>query len=180
MLHPDVESILLTEEQIKTRIAELASRIDEDYVGRSPLFIGVLKGSFMFIADLMRAIKIDCAVEFLALSSYGSKSETSGQVRIIKDIGENIEGRDIIVVEDILDSGVTLSYILKLLNARKPRSISLCALLDKPSRRKIPVEVQYSGFSIPDEFVVGYGLDYSERYRNIPYIGVLKPSIYSD
>jgi hypoxanthine phosphoribosyltransferase len=181
MLHDDLQCTLLTEKDIKTRVAELAAMMDADCAGaeKPPLMIGVLKGSFMFIADLMRALKMDCAVDFMAVSSYGAKSETSGQVRILKDIGENIEGRDVIVIEDILDSGITLSYILELLKTRKPNSIRLCTLLDKPERRKAHVEVQYKGFTIPDHFVVGYGLDFAEKYRGLPYIGVLKPSVYS-
>lgn len=180
MIHDDLQCVLLTEQDIKERVEELAAMIDGDFEGseRPVLMIGVLKGSFIFIADLMRALKTDCSVDFMAVSSYGAKSETSGQVRILKDIGENIEGRDVIVIEDILDSGITLSYILELLKTRKPNSIKLCALLDKPDRRKTQVEVQYKGFIIPDEFVVGYGLDFAEKYRGLPYIGVLKPSVY--
>ena len=182
MLHDDLKSVLLTEEEIRTRVAELAAMMDSACAAaeQPPLMIGVLKGSFMFIADLIRALKTECAVDFMAVSSYGAKSETSGQVRILKDIGENIEGRDVIVIEDILDSGITLRYILDLLNARRPKSVKLCALLDKPARRKVPVEAQFIGFSIPDEFVVGYGLDYAEKYRGLPYIGVLKPSVYME
>lgn len=179
MIHEAFESVLFTETQIKARIDEIAKQIDSDYEGKSPLLIGVLKGSFIFMADLMRALTVDCTVDFLAVSSYGTKTETSGQVRMLKDIGQNIEGRDVLVIEDILDSGVTLNYIFKLLQARKPASIKLCTLLDKPSRRKVSVEVEYTGFTVPDEFVVGYGFDYAERFRNVPYIGILKPSIYA-
>ncbi|MCL1820441.1 MAG: hypoxanthine phosphoribosyltransferase [Oscillospiraceae bacterium] len=178
-LHKDFESLLFSEEQIKTRIAEMAAQIDIDYKGKTPLLIGVLKGSFIFMSDLMRAMKIECTVDFLAVSSYGTKSETSGQVRLLKDINENIEGRDVIVVEDILDSGITLSYIMKLLSMRRPASIKLCTLLDKPERRRVQVDIHYRGFEVPDAFVVGYGFDFAEKYRNVPYIGILKPSLYA-
>jgi len=179
MIHRDFESLLFSEEQIKTRIAELALQIDIDYKGKSPLLVGVLKGSFIFMADLMRALKADCTVDFLAVSSYGAKSETTGQVRMLKDIDQDIEGRDVLVIEDILDSGVTLNYILELLRARRPASIRLCTLLDKPSRRQVQVDVHYIGFEVPDAFVVGYGFDFDEKYRNVPYIGTLKRSIYA-
>ena len=174
----DIERVLFTEEALKARVAELAAQIDQDYAGREPMFISVLRGSFIFMADLVRAVTLPCKLDFMAVSSYGSGTTSSGQVKINKDLSENIEGRDIIVVEDILDSGNTLSYLLKLLEARHPASIRLCTLLDKPERRTKPVAVQYSGFTIPDEFVVGYGLDYDEKYRNLPYIGILKPRVY--
>jgi hypoxanthine phosphoribosyltransferase len=178
MLHKDFESLLYTETQIKERIAELAAQIDSDYKGKAPLIVGVLKGSFIFMSDLIRALETDCTVDFLAVSSYGAKSETSGQVRMLKDISQNIEGHDVLVIEDILDSGVTLSYIIELLRVRKPASIKLCTLLDKPERRKMPIKADYTGFTVPDAFIVGYGLDYAESYRGVPYIGILKPSIY--
>ena len=174
----DIERVLFTEEALKARVAELAAQIDQDYAGREPMFISVLRGSFIFMADLVRAVTLPCKLDFMAVSSYGSGTTSSGQVKINKDLSENIEGRDIIVVEDILDSGNTLSYLLKILQARHPASVRLATLLDKPSRRTKEVEVSYSGFSIPDYFVVGYGLDYAEKYRNLPYIGVLKPSVY--
>lgn len=178
MLEKDIAHVLFSEEQLKTRVAEIAAQIDRDYQGKEPLLIGVLRGSFIFIADLMRAITLPCTVDFMAVSSYGAGTTSSGQVKIVKDLSEHIEGKDVIVVEDILDSGNTLSYLLKYLQGRKPASIKLCALLDKPDRRVKPVEVDYCGYSIPDEFVVGYGLDYDERYRNLPYLGVLKPAVY--
>jgi len=178
MLEKDIDHILFSEEQLKSRVAEIAAEIDRDYQGKEPILIGVLRGSFIFIADLMRAITLPCTVDFMAVSSYGAGTTSSGQVKIVKDLSEHIEDKDVIVVEDILDSGNTLSYLLEILKARKPASIKLCTLLDKPERRTKPVEVAYSGYSIPDEFVVGYGLDYAERYRNLPYIGVLKPSVY--
>ena len=178
MLEHDIDHVLFNEEQLKTRVAEIAAQIDKDYEGKEPLLISILRGSFVFMADLVRQIHVPCTVDFMAVSSYGSGTVSSGQVKIVKDLSEPIEGKDILVVEDILDSGNTLSYLLKLLEARHPASIRLCTLLDKPERRTKPVAVQYSGFSIPDEFVVGYGLDYDEKYRNLPYIGVLKPSVY--
>lgn len=159
-------------------MAEIAAQIDRDYAGKQPLLVSVLRGSFVFMADLVRRITLPCTVDFMAVSSYGSGTTSSGQVKIVKDLSEQIEGKDVIVVEDILDSGNTLSYLLKLLEARHPASIRLCTLLDKPERRTKPVAVQYSGFTIPDEFVVGYGLDYDEKYRNLPYIGILKPRVY--
>lgn len=178
MQHQDVERILFSEADLAQRVADIAADIGRDYVGKAPLLVSVLRGSFVFMADLVRKIELPCTVDFMAVSSYGAGTASSGQVRIIKDLSENIEGRDVIVVEDILDSGNTLSYLLKILEARKPASIRLCTLLDKPSRRTKDVALHYSGFSIPDHFVVGYGLDYNEKYRNLPYIGILKPSVY--
>ena len=177
-LEHDIDHVLFSEEQLAQRVAEIAAQIDKDYAGKEPLLVSVLRGSFVFMADLVRQITVPCTVDFMAVSSYGSGTTSSGQVKIVKDLSETIEGKDVIVVEDILDSGNTLSYLLKLLEARRPSSIRLCTLLDKPERRTKPVEVQYSGFTIPDEFVVGYGLAYDERYRNLPYIGVLKPKVY--
>ena len=178
MLEQDIAHVLFTEEQLQARVAEIAAQIDRDYAGKQPLLVSVLRGSFVFMADLVRRITLPCTGDFMAVSSYGSGTTSSGQVKIVKDLSEQIEGKDVIVVEDILDSGNTLSYLLKLLEARHPASIRLCTLLDKPERRTKPVAVQYSGFTIPDEFVVGYGLDYDEKYRNLPYIGILKPRVY--
>ena len=178
MLDKDVERVLFSEEELHRRVAEIAAEIDRDYAGREPLLVSVLRGSFVFMADLVRQIHLPCTVDFMAVSSYGAGTTSSGQVKITKDLSESIEGRDIIVVEDILDSGNTLSYLLQILQARHPASMKLCTLLDKPDRRIKPVHVDYSGFSIPDEFVVGYGLDFAEKYRNLPYIGVLKPCVY--
>jgi len=178
MLEQDIERVLFTEEQLKGRAKELAAQIDADYAGKAPMLISVLRGSFIFMADLMRAITLPCTVDFMAVSSYGGGTTSSGQVKITKDLSESIEGRDILVVEDILDSGNTLSYLLKLLQARHPASIRLCTLLDKPSRRTKPVAADYVGFTVDDLFVVGYGLDYAEKYRNLPYIGILKPRVY--
>lgn len=178
MLEQDIDRVLFTEEQLQARVAEIAAQIDRDYAGKQPLLVSVLRGSFVFMADLVRRITLPCTVDFMAVSSYGSGTTSSGQVKIVKDLSEQIEGKDVIVVEDILDSGNTLSYLLKLLEARHPASIRLCTLLDKPDRRVKPVQVHYSGFTIPDAFVVGYGLDYAEKYRNLPYIGILKPRVY--
>lgn len=178
MLEQDIERVLFTEEALRARVGELAQQINRDLAGKEPVLISVLRGSFIFMADLVRAIELPCRVDFMAVSSYGSGTTSSGQVKITKDLSESIEGRDIIVVEDILDSGNTLSYLFQLLQARHPASVRLCTLLDKPSRRTKEVELHYSGFTIPDYFVVGYGLDYAEKYRNLPYIGILKPCVY--
>ena len=159
-------------------MSEIAAEIDRDYAGKEPMLISVLRGSFVFMADLIRKIEVPCTVDFMSVSSYGRGTTSSGQVQITKDLSDDIEGKDIIVVEDILDSGNTLSYLLQLLQARKPASMKLCTLLDKPDRRVKEVHVDYTGFTIPDEFVVGYGLDYAEKYRNLPYIGILKPRVY--
>ena len=178
MLEQDIQEILFSEEQLKTRVAEIAREIERDYQGKEVMLISVLRGSFIFMADLCRAIDLPCTLDFMSVSSYGSGTTSSGQVQITKDLSGDISGKHILVVEDILDSGNTLSYLLKLLEQRKPASIRLCTLLDKPERRVKPVEVHYSGFTIPDAFVVGYGLDYAEHYRNLPYIGILKPEVY--
>lgn len=178
MLEQDIQEILFSEEQLKNRVAEIAREIERDYQGKEVMLISVLRGSFIFMADLCRAIDLPCTLDFMSVSSYGSGTTSSGQVQITKDLSEDITGRHIIVVEDILDSGNTLSYLLQLLQARSPASVRLCTLLDKPSRRTKEVELHYSGFTIPDYFVVGYGLDYAEKYRNLPYIGILKPCVY--
>ena len=178
-MREDLDRILFTEEQVRDRVHELGEAISRDYAGMEPLFVGVLKGCFVFMADLMRAVTIPCSMDFMAVSSYGSGTRSSGAVRINKDLSQDIQGRHVILVEDILDSGVTLSYLSRYLQNRDPASISIATLLDKPARRKAEVFPRYSGFEIPDEFVVGYGLDYAEKYRNLPYIGVLSPRIYS-
>ena len=178
MLEQDIERVLFTEQELKDRVAEIVAQIDRDYAGKEPMLISVLRGSFIFMADLVRSITLPCTVDFMAVSSYGAGTTSSGQVKITKDLSESIEGRDIIVVEDILDSGNTLSYLFQLLQARHPASVRLCTLLDKPSRRTKPVTADYTGFTVEDLFVVGYGLDYAEKYRNLPYIGILKPSVY--
>ena len=164
MLEQDIERVLFTEQELKDRVAQIAAQIDQDYAGKEPMLISVLRGSFIF----------------MAVSSYGAGTTSSGQVKITKDLSESIEGRDIIVVEDILDSGNTLSYLFQLLQARHPASVRLCTLLDKPSRRTKPITADYTGFTVEDLFVVGYGLDYAEKYRNLPYIGGLKPAVYEN
>ena len=174
----DIQEVLFSEEQLKNRVQEIARQITADYAGKEIMLISVLRGSFVFMADLCRAIDLPCTLDFMAVSSYGKGTKSSGQVQITKDLSEDISDRHIIVVEDILDSGNTLSYLLKILENRHPASIRLCTLLDKPDRRVKPVQVHYSGFTIPDAFVVGYGLDYAEKYRNLPYIGILKPRVY--
>lgn len=174
----DIERVLISAEQLEAHVAEIGAQISRDFEGKDPIFIGVLKGCFIFMADLMRHVTINCSMDFMAVSSYSGTTST-GAVKINKDLSEDIEGRHIIIVEDILDSGVTLNYLKNFLLVRKPASISIATLMDKPARRKADVYADYSCFEIPDAFVVGYGLDYNERYRNLPYIGVLKSEIYS-
>lgn len=175
----DIGQVLLTAEEIQRRVEELGARISQDYQGRDLLMISVLKGSVVFMADLMRAITIPAKIDFMAVSSYGSGSKSSGVVKIIKDIDIELAGKDLLIVEDILDSGMTLSYLKNLLGDRNPASIRVVTLLDKPARRGVPIQPDYRGFEVPDEFLVGYGLDYNEHYRNLPYIGVLKPEVYA-
>ena len=177
-MHQDVERILFTEEELAARVRELGARITRDYAGKDLVIASVLRGSFIFMADLTRAIELPLTVDFMAVSSYGAGTVSSGQVEIKKDLSDSIEGKDLLIVEDILDSGNTLYYLIDVLEARKPASIRICTLLDKPERRIKPIKADYMGFTIPDAFVVGYGLDYDERYRNLPYIGVLKPEVY--
>ena len=174
-----VERILITEEEIREKVRQVGWQISRDYEGKDPIFVGVLKGCFIFMADLMRYVDIDCSMDFMAVSSYSGTNST-GAVKINKDLSEDIGGRHIILVEDILDSGVTLNYLKNYLMVRKPASIAVATLMDKPSRRKAEIYADYSCFEVPDAFVVGYGLDYNERYRNLPYIGVLKPEIYEN
>ena len=176
----DILKVLLTEEEIKARCAELGQQITKDYEGKTPIFVGILRGSYVFMADLLRHVDVYCTMDFMAVSSYGAGTTTTGAVKINKDLTENIEGRDVIIVEDILDSGVTLSYLKNYLSGRGASSIKIVTLLDKPARRKADIKADYFGFEVPDEFVVGYGLDYAESYRNLPYIGVLKPEVYAD
>jgi len=178
-MREDIERILLSEEDIAKRVNELGKQISRDYAGKNLLMVSVLKGSLVFMADLMRAIDIKCSIDFMSVSSYGSGTKTSGVVKIIKDLDIPLQKHDVLIVEDILDSGMTLSYLKELLESRNPASIRLCTLLDKPDRRMAPVKADYVGFTVPDEFVVGYGLDYDEIYRNLPYIGILKPSVYN-
>lgn len=174
----DILEVLFTKEELDKRVSELGAAISRDYAGREPAIASVLRGSYIFMADLTRKITIPCTVDFMAVSSYGKGTKSSGQAEIKKDLSDSIEGRDLIIVEDILDSGNTLYYLRDVLWARKPKSISICTLLDKPARREKDIQADYAGFTIPDAFVVGYGLDYAEKYRNLPYIGVLKPEVY--
>ena len=178
-MNDDILKILISEEELESKVAELGAQITRDYAGKCPIFVGVLKGCFVFMADLMRHVDLKCDMDFMAVSSYGSGTTTTGAVKINKDLGQDIEGRDVIIVEDILDSGVTLSYLKSYLQNRCPASIKIITLLDKPARRRAELYADYYGFQVPDEFVVGYGLDYAEHYRNLPYIGVLKPEVYS-
>ena len=174
----DIERVLLSEEEIQAKIAEIGKQISTDFEGKNPIFVGALKGCFIFMADLMRNVSIPCSMDFMAVSSYSGTTST-GAVKINKDLSEDIAGRHLILVEDILDSGVTLNYLKQYLTVRQPASIHIATLLDKPARRKADIQPDYSCFKVPDAFVVGYGLDYNERYRNLPYIGVLKPRVYS-
>ncbi|MFA6584375.1 MAG: hypoxanthine phosphoribosyltransferase [Elusimicrobiaceae bacterium] len=174
-LHPDLEKTLITREQIKTRVAELGKLISKDYAGRTPTLIGVLRGCILFLSDLMQNIEVDCKLDFIAPSSYAGTKST-GIVRLMLDLRESIEGKDVIIVEDIVDSGLTMHYLLENFQTRRPRSLAVCTLLDKKESRTVEVPIKYTGFVVGNEFVVGYGLDYWEIYRNLPYIGVLKPS----
>jgi len=175
----DIKDIIFSKKEIQKRVEELGVQITQEYADKKPLLIGVLKGCFVFLADISRCMNLDCEIRFLTASSYGFSSVTSGKVKIGKDFDYEIEGRDVIIIEDILDSGVTLSALRDFVTERSPASLKICSLLDKPTRRQVPIEADYLGFKCPDEFVVGYGLDYAERYRNLPYIASLKPEIYS-
>ena len=176
----DIDHILVSEEQLQNKVAELGAQISRDYEGRDLLMVSILKGSVVFMADLMRAVKIPCGIDFMVVSSYGGANTMStGLVKIVKDLDQDLSGKDVLIVEDILDTGITLSHLLPVLRMRNPRSVRLCTILSKPSRRKAEIEPDYLGFEVPDEFVVGYGLDYDEKYRNLPYVGVLKPEVYS-
>jgi hypoxanthine phosphoribosyltransferase len=174
----DIKEVLLSEEVLGKKISELGYNISKDYDGRDLVLVGVLKGSVMFMSDLLKRITIPCSMDFMAVSSYGNSTTSSGVVRILKDLDFEIEGKDVLVVEDIIDSGITLKYLLEYLKARKANSLEIVCLLNKPERRKVDMDVKYTGFTVPDEFLVGYGLDYAEKYRNLPYIGVLKEEIY--
>jgi hypoxanthine phosphoribosyltransferase len=180
VIHPDIESIIVTEQQIHDRIAELGAQISRDYAGETLLLVAVLRGAAIFLADLAREITVPVEIDFMAVSSYGSSTKSSGVVRILKDLDEQIEGRHVLVVEDILDTGLTLKYLLKNLASRKPASLEVVALLSKEGKQRVPISCKYVGFAVPDEFVVGFGLDFAERYRNLPYVGVLRPSAYRD
>jgi len=176
-VHADVGEVLIDEDTLRGRIVELGAEISADYEGRDLLLVGVLKGAIFFISDLMRELTVPCEIDFMAISSYGAATDSSGVVRILKDLEINISGRDVLVVEDIIDSGLTLSYLRRTLSARKPGSLEICTLLTKPERREVEVPVRYVGFEIPNRFVIGYGLDFAERYRNLPDIGVLHPDL---
>lgn len=178
-MHSAIERILLSEDQIKARIAELGRELTADYAGKNPIFIGVLKGVVMFFADMIRAIPLDCQIDFMAVSSYGGGTQSSGKIQIQKDISVDLAGRHVVILEDILDSGLTLSHTAAYLKTKGPASLKICTLLDKPDRRKAEVQADYVGFTIPNLFVVGYGLDFDENYRNLPYVGVLKPEVYA-
>ncbi len=176
----DIAEVLIAEDAIRAKVQELGAQLSRDYAGRPLTLVSVLKGSLPFMADLMRAISIPVTIDLMEVSSYGGAvTETSGLVRILKDLSASIEGRDVLIVEDIIDTGLTLNYLLRYLRGKDPRSLRICALLDKPARRLVDIDIDYRGFSIPDRFVIGYGLDYAEHYRNLPFIGVLKPEVYS-
>jgi hypoxanthine phosphoribosyltransferase len=176
---PDVKEVLITSQEIEDKVREIGARITEDYRGEKPLLIGILRGAVVIMSDLMRHIDLQCELDFMDISSYGTGTSSSGVVRILKDLEEDITDRHVLIVEDIIDTGLTLSYLLRSLQARKPASLEICALLSKPSRRRADLEVRYLGFEVPDEFVVGYGLDYAGAYRNLPDICVLKPEVFA-
>ena len=178
-MHKDCERVLISEEEIKVMVKEIAQRINEDYKDKNLLMVGLLKGSIVFMADLMKEISVDCKIDFICVSSYGSGTESKGRINLIKDVSQSVEGLDVLIVEDIIDSGNTLSFILKYFEAKGANSVKICTLLSKPDRRVVEIPVDYIGAEIPDEFVIGYGLDYAEKYRNLPYVGILKRSVYS-
>jgi hypoxanthine phosphoribosyltransferase len=179
LFESDIERVLITEEQIQEKIRDLGARITADYADRDLLLIGVLKGAFVLMADLSRHVHLPLEFDFMAVSSYGAATQTSGVVRILKDLDHEIAGRDVLLVEDIVDSGLTLNYLLKNLRTRKPATLEVCALLQKPEAQRVTLDIRYPGFDIPAVFVVGYGLDYDERYRNLPFVGTLRPEVYS-
>jgi hypoxanthine phosphoribosyltransferase len=176
----DIEEVLVSEEELGAKVAELSAQISADYQGKDPLLVGVLKGAFVFMADLARAVQLPLEFDFMAVSSYGAATQTSGVVRILKDLDHEIQGRHVLLVEDIVDSGLTLSYLLKNLRTRKPAGLEVCALLHKTGVQQVPLDIRYRAFEIPPVFVVGYGLDYDERYRNLPFVGTLRPEVYRD
>jgi hypoxanthine phosphoribosyltransferase len=178
-LYSDIQEVLFSEEQIQGKIKELGDQLSVDYEGKNPLVICVLKGAFIFMADLVKQIRVPLEIDFMAVSSYGQSTKSSGVVKIIKDLDVPVEGRHILIVEDIIDSGLTLSYLIDVLERRNAKTISVVALFNKPARRTVELEPDYAGYVLPDEFVVGYGLDYAEKYRNLPFIGILKPEIYT-
>lgn len=174
----DIKEVLFSEDKIMHKVEEMGKVISNDYKGKDLIVVGVLKGSVLFASDLIKNITIPCEIDFMAVSSYGNSTESSGVVRILKDLDHNVEGKDILIVEDIVDSGITLSYLLKYLKTRRANSIEIATLLNKPARRIADIDVKYIGFDVPDEFIVGYGIDYAEKYRNLPFIGTLKPEVY--
>ena len=174
----DVKEILYSREKLELRIKEIGEKISIDYKDKDLVLIGVLKGSVMFMAELMKSISIPCSMDFMAVSSYGNSTTTSGVVRILKDLDDEIEGKHVMIIEDIIDSGITLKYLMEYLRGRKPQSIEIACLLNKPERRRVELEVKYIGFDVPDFFLIGFGLDYAQKYRNLPYIGILKEEIY--
>ncbi|AEP00437.1 hypoxanthine phosphoribosyltransferase [Weizmannia coagulans] len=178
-MNQDIEKILITEEEVQRKVKELGEQLTKEYDGRFPLAIGVLKGAMMFMADLVKHMDTYLEMDFMDVSSYGNSTVSSGEVKILKDLDTSVEGRDVLIIEDIIDSGMTLSYLVELFRYRKAKSIKIVTLLDKPSGRKADIQADYVGFIVPDEFVVGYGLDYAEKYRNLPYIGILKPAVYT-
>lgn len=179
-MHKDIKKVLISEEEIAKRVKELGKQLTEEYKEKDLLIVGILKGCMLYLSDLVRAIDLPLTIDFMVVSSYGTATRSSGVVRIIKDLEREIEGKDVLIVEDIVDTGLTLSYLIENLKTRNPKSVKVCSFLDKPDRRKAHVDIEYVGFQIPDEFVVGYGLDYAEIYRNLPFVCVLKPEVYSD
>lgn len=178
-MHDDIKTVLVSEQELQAKVQELGARISRDYEGKNLLLVSILKGSVVFMADLMRAVTIPCSIDFMVVSSYGGANTSStGLVKIVKDLDADLSGRDVLIVEDILDSGITLSNLVPMLKMRNPSSVRICAILSKPSRRKADIQPDYEGFQVPDEFVVGYGLDFDEKYRNLRYVGVLKPEVY--
>ena len=174
----DVESVLFAPDQIAQRVAQIGAQISRDYEGKDPIFVSVLVGAVVFTADLLRAVTVPCSLDFMAISSYGKESRSSGVVRVMKDLDESVESRHVVIIEDIVDTGLTLNYLLDNMKNRNVASVRVAALLDKPSRRMTDVQVDYVGFEVPDEFVIGYGLDFAQRYRNLPYVGILRPEVY--
>lgn len=180
VMHEDVERILISEQELDAKVSELAENISRDYAGKTVLVVTLLKGGVMFAVDLMRKLTVPVEIDFMSVSSYGASSKSSGIVKVDKDLDNSIKGKDVLLVEDIIDSGLTLNYVREMLLGREPASLKICTILDKPSRRKTQVAVDYTGFEIPDEFVVGYGLDYAQKHRNLPYVGILKRSVYEN
>ena len=178
-MRDDIQTVLVSEEQLQAKVAELGARISQDYAGKDLLLVSILKGAVVFMADLMRAVTIPCSIDFMVVSSYGgTNTQSTGLVKIVKDLDADLSGREVLIVEDVLDTGVTLSNLVPMLKMRHPNSVRICAILDKPARRKTDIRADYTGFEVPDAFVVGYGLDYDEKYRNLPFVGVLKPEVY--